>query len=175
VRRDRCLEPDDLADPVTGESDHFDTAEALLLRDVLGYRASETARLPTSSKCAPVSARMTGSTRRRVRQNGERNTMSSHTGSPGVTPVTRIANASVLVTGANRGIGRALVEEALARGAKRVYACTRQPMVHQDQRVTPLLLDLTNAAQIRAAAATVDSLDVLVNNAGIGASGCTRS
>lgn len=93
--------------------------------------------------------------------------MSSHTGSPDVTPVTRIANATVLVTGANRGIGRALVEEALARGAERVYACTRRPMVHPDQRVTPLLLDLTNAAQIRAAAAKVDALDVLVNNAGI--------
>ncbi|HEY2277032.1 MAG TPA: SDR family NAD(P)-dependent oxidoreductase [Streptosporangiaceae bacterium] len=73
----------------------------------------------------------------------------------------------MLVTGANRGIGRALVEEALARGAQRVYAGTRQPLVHPDPRVTPLVFDLTDAAQIRAAAATVESLDILVNNAGI--------
>jgi NAD(P)-dependent dehydrogenase (short-subunit alcohol dehydrogenase family) len=71
------------------------------------------------------------------------------------------------VTGANRGTGRALVEEALAREAKRVYACTRRPMVHPDRRVTPLVFDLTDAAQIRAAAGKVESLDVLVNNAGI--------
>jgi NAD(P)-dependent dehydrogenase (short-subunit alcohol dehydrogenase family) len=101
-------------------------------------------------------------------ENGERNTMSmsSHTGSPGVASA-RIANGTVLVTGANRGIGRALVEEALARGAKRVFACTRQPMAYPDQRVTPLVFDLTDAAQIRAAAGKVESLDILVNNAGI--------
>ncbi len=92
--------------------------------------------------------------------------MSSATGSPGGAPA-RIANGAVLVTGANRGIGRALVEEALARNARRVYACTRQPMVHPDGRVTPLVFDLTDAAQIRAAAGQVESLDVLVNNAGV--------
>jgi NAD(P)-dependent dehydrogenase (short-subunit alcohol dehydrogenase family) len=78
-----------------------------------------------------------------------------------------IADKAVLVTGANRGIGRALVEEALARGAKRVYAGTRQPFAHPDGRVTPLTLDVTDAAQIQAAAAHVESLDVLINNAGI--------
>ena len=62
----------------------------------------------------------------------------------------KIANSTVLVTGANRGIGRALVEEALRRGAKRVYAGTRQPLAHPDGRVTPLTLDVTNAAQIQA-------------------------
>ena len=80
---------------------------------------------------------------------------------------TTIAGRAVLVTGANRGIGRALVEEALSRGAKRVYAGTRQPLTHPDRRVTPLALDVTSAAQIQAAAGTVGSLDVLVNNAGI--------
>jgi NAD(P)-dependent dehydrogenase (short-subunit alcohol dehydrogenase family) len=78
-----------------------------------------------------------------------------------------IADKTVLVTGANRGIGQALVEEALARGAKRVYAGTRQPLAHPDGRVTPLILDVTDAAQIRAAADQVESLDVLINNAGI--------
>jgi NAD(P)-dependent dehydrogenase (short-subunit alcohol dehydrogenase family) len=74
---------------------------------------------------------------------------------------------TVLVTGANRGIGQALVTEALARGAQLVYAGTRRPLVHPDQRVTPLLLDVTSDAQIRAAAKQVGSLDILINNAGV--------
>jgi NAD(P)-dependent dehydrogenase (short-subunit alcohol dehydrogenase family) len=78
-----------------------------------------------------------------------------------------IEDKSVLVTGANRGIGQALVEEALRRGAKRVYAGTRQPLAHPDARVTPLTLDVTNAAQIQAAVGRVESLDILINNAGI--------
>jgi NAD(P)-dependent dehydrogenase (short-subunit alcohol dehydrogenase family) len=78
-----------------------------------------------------------------------------------------IADKAVLVTGANRGIGQALVEEALKRGAKRVYAGTRQPLTHSDARVTPLTLDVTNPAQIQAAVERVESLDVLINNAGI--------
>jgi NAD(P)-dependent dehydrogenase (short-subunit alcohol dehydrogenase family) len=78
-----------------------------------------------------------------------------------------IEDKAVLVTGANRGIGQALVEEALSRGARRVYAGTRQPFTHPDGRVTPLTLDVTNAAQIQGAAGRVESLDVLINNAGI--------
>ena len=80
---------------------------------------------------------------------------------------TTIADRSVLVTGANRGIGQALVEEALRRGAKRVYAGTRQPLAHPDDRVMPVTLDVTNPAQIQAAVENVSSLDILVNNAGI--------
>ena len=78
-----------------------------------------------------------------------------------------IANKTVLVTGANRGIGKALVEEALRRGAKRVYAGTRGALTIADERVTPLTLDVTNAAQIQRAASEIDTLDVLINNAGI--------
>ena len=78
-----------------------------------------------------------------------------------------INGKTVLVTGANRGIGRALVTEALARGATRVYAGTRQPLAHPDARVTPVTLDVTDAAQIQAAVESVESLDVLINNAGI--------
>jgi NAD(P)-dependent dehydrogenase (short-subunit alcohol dehydrogenase family) len=78
-----------------------------------------------------------------------------------------IADRAVLVTGANRGIGQALVEEALRRGAKRVYAGTRQPLAHLDGRVTPLTLDVTNAAQTQAAVERVESLDLLINNAGV--------
>jgi NAD(P)-dependent dehydrogenase (short-subunit alcohol dehydrogenase family) len=79
----------------------------------------------------------------------------------------KIADKAVLVTGANRGIGRALVEEALRRGAKQVYAGTRQPLAHTDGRVTPLTLDVTNAAQIEGALKKVESLDILINNAGL--------
>jgi NAD(P)-dependent dehydrogenase (short-subunit alcohol dehydrogenase family) len=78
-----------------------------------------------------------------------------------------IANKTVLITGANRGIGRALVDEALRRGAKRVYAGTRSALQNTDPRVTPLVLDVTNLAQIQRAVNEVDTLDVLINNAGI--------
>ncbi|MDT4937628.1 MAG: hypothetical protein QOG80_1299 [Pseudonocardiales bacterium] len=79
-----------------------------------------------------------------------------------------IEGKAVLITGANRGIGQALVEEALRRGAQRVYAGTRRPLTHTDARVTPVILDVTNDEQTRAAVEAVQSLDVLVNNAGVG-------
>src|SRR5437016_13806116 len=78
-----------------------------------------------------------------------------------------IANKSVLITGANRGIGRALLNEALRRGAKKVYAGTRSALQHPDKRVTPLTLDVTSTSQIRQAADEIKTLDVLINNAGI--------
>jgi NAD(P)-dependent dehydrogenase (short-subunit alcohol dehydrogenase family) len=55
----------------------------------------------------------------------------------------------------------------LRRGAKQVYAGTRQPLAHLDGRVTPLTLDVTNAAQIQGAVERVESLDILINNAGV--------
>jgi NAD(P)-dependent dehydrogenase (short-subunit alcohol dehydrogenase family) len=79
----------------------------------------------------------------------------------------KIAGSTILITGANRGLGKALVEEALRRGAKRIYAGARQSFVHADKRVTPLILDITDAEQIRVAAEKVDALDILINNAGI--------
>jgi NAD(P)-dependent dehydrogenase (short-subunit alcohol dehydrogenase family) len=78
-----------------------------------------------------------------------------------------IEGRTILITGANRGIGQALVTEALSRGVNRVYAGTRRPLAHPDGRVTSLTLDVTSAAQVQAAAASVGSLDVLINNAGI--------
>jgi NAD(P)-dependent dehydrogenase (short-subunit alcohol dehydrogenase family) len=78
-----------------------------------------------------------------------------------------IADKTVLVTGANRGLGRALAAEALTRNAKRVYAGTRRPLAHPDERLTPLTLDVTSPDQVRAAAAEVGELDLLINNAGV--------
>lgn len=78
-----------------------------------------------------------------------------------------INGKTVLVTGASRGIGRALVEEALRRGAARVYAAARHPGVHPDERVTPLTVDVSDGRQVQDAAASVESLDVLINNAGV--------
>ena len=79
-----------------------------------------------------------------------------------------IENKTVLITGANRGIGEALVIEALRRGAKRVYAGTRgAPLTMVDARVTPVTLDVTNASQIHRAARDVQDLDLLINNAGV--------
>jgi NAD(P)-dependent dehydrogenase (short-subunit alcohol dehydrogenase family) len=66
-----------------------------------------------------------------------------------------------------RCTGRALIGEALRRGAERVYAGTRVPFVHTDERVTPLTLDVADTAQIGRAAGEVPSLDVLINNAGL--------
>jgi NAD(P)-dependent dehydrogenase (short-subunit alcohol dehydrogenase family) len=83
------------------------------------------------------------------------------------TNTTLIEGRSVLVTGANRGLGQALVSEALRRGADRVYAGTRGPLVDPHERVTPLTLDITDPSQIARAVETVGSLDVLINNAGV--------
>jgi len=78
-----------------------------------------------------------------------------------------IENKTVLITGANRGIGKALVNEALRRGAARVYAGTRSAPQISDERVVPLTLDVTNPAHIQRAVEKVVSLDILINNAGV--------
>lgn len=79
----------------------------------------------------------------------------------------KIEGKAVLVTGANRGIGQALVTEALRRDASRVYAATRQPISHRDGRVTSVTMDVTDREQIQRATAQVESLDILLNNAGV--------
>jgi len=78
-----------------------------------------------------------------------------------------IRDKTILITGANRGIGEALVDEALRRGARRVYAGTRGALRHPDPRVTPVTLDVTSDSHIRRAAGQIEALDLLVNNAGI--------
>jgi len=78
-----------------------------------------------------------------------------------------------LVTGANRGIGRALVEALLARGARKVYATARKPEAlaelvgASEGRVVALRLDITNGAETQAAVEQADDVDLLVNNAGV--------
>jgi NAD(P)-dependent dehydrogenase (short-subunit alcohol dehydrogenase family) len=78
-----------------------------------------------------------------------------------------ISNKIILITGASRGIGRSLVEEALKRGAKKVYAGTRRTFTHPDPRVVPIMLDVTDPEQIQQAVGEVTSLDILINNAGV--------
>ena len=79
----------------------------------------------------------------------------------------KIAGKRILITGANRGVGEALVTEALRRGAARIYAGTRGPPRHPEGRVTPLALDVTDEVQIQRAAQDLEGLDLLINNAGI--------
>ncbi len=82
-----------------------------------------------------------------------------------------VQGKTVLVSGANRGIGRTFVDELLTRGARRIYAGARSPaslaaLGELDPRVLPLRLDVTDAASIAAAVSGIDELDLLINNAG---------
>jgi NAD(P)-dependent dehydrogenase (short-subunit alcohol dehydrogenase family) len=82
----------------------------------------------------------------------------------------RIEGTIALVTGANRGIGRALIEALLARGATKVYACARDPQALgpvRDTRLVPLRLDVTDPAQIRAVAEAVKDVRLVISNAGV--------
>ena len=73
-----------------------------------------------------------------------------------------------LVTGANRGIGRAIVEQLVADGAKHVYAASRTPSgFYEAKNITEVRLDVTNAPTIDQAAARCTDVNVLINNAGI--------
>ena len=84
-----------------------------------------------------------------------------------------LSGKTALVTGANRGLGEAIVDALVAAGVRKVYAAARSissldPLVaRHGSRVTPLQLDVTNATQITAAAAAAADVDLLVNNAGI--------
>ncbi|SHN36946.1 Short-chain dehydrogenase [Duganella sacchari] len=76
-------------------------------------------------------------------------------------------NAVVLITGANRGLGKALAQAAVAAGARKVYAAARNPATVDIAGVTPIRLDVTNAADIAAAVQAIPDLNILINNAGI--------
>jgi NAD(P)-dependent dehydrogenase (short-subunit alcohol dehydrogenase family) len=80
---------------------------------------------------------------------------------------TPIEGAVALVTGGNRGFGRAMVQELLDRGAAKVYATSRSPYTPQDTRIVPLVLDVTNYRSVAAAARVADDVSIVVNNAGV--------
>lgn len=78
----------------------------------------------------------------------------------------KLDGATVLVTGANGGIGQQFVRQALTRGALRVYATARSAIEWDDPRIVPLALDVTDADSRRTVAATATDTSVLINNAG---------
>ncbi|WP_350280368.1 SDR family oxidoreductase [Kribbella sp. HUAS MG21] len=80
--------------------------------------------------------------------------------------MTTLEGAVVLVTGGQRGIGRAIVDDLLTRGAAKVYATARTPRPSSDPRVVPLPLEVTDQASIDALAAAAPDVTVLINNAG---------
>ena len=81
----------------------------------------------------------------------------------------KVEGSTALVTGANRGLGKAVVDELLRRGAAKVYAGARDPgsVDAGDARVVPVRLDVTDDESVYAAAALASDVDLLVNNAGI--------
>jgi NAD(P)-dependent dehydrogenase (short-subunit alcohol dehydrogenase family) len=79
----------------------------------------------------------------------------------------KLDNATVLITGANRGIGLAFAKAALARGARKVYAGARDTRSVTLPGVAPLQLDVTSPADIAAAVAAAGDVNVVINNAGI--------
>ncbi|MGW6199838.1 SDR family oxidoreductase [Kribbella sp. NPDC055110] len=80
--------------------------------------------------------------------------------------MTTLEGAVVLVTGGQRGIGKAIVDDLLTRGAAKVYATARNPRPSTDPRVVPLPLEITDQASIDALAAAAPDVTVLINNAG---------
>ena len=79
----------------------------------------------------------------------------------------KIQDSVAFVTGANRGLGLALVHELLARGASKVYAGVRDPASIKLPGVIPIKLDVTNAEEVAAAAEQCGDVTLLINNAGI--------
>jgi len=83
----------------------------------------------------------------------------------------KLDNATVLITGANRGLGLAFAREALARGARKVYAAARDPASVTLPGVVPIKLDVTSPADVAAVARACGDVTLLINNAGIAATG----
>jgi len=80
-----------------------------------------------------------------------------------------VKDATVFVTGANRGLGLALAREARRRGAKKVYAGMRKTSGFGEPGIVPVSIDVTDAASISAAAELATDTTLLINNAGIAA------
>ena len=83
--------------------------------------------------------------------------------------MTDLKGQTILVTGANRGMGREYLTQLLERDVAKVYAAARNPEAIDiaDARVVPLRLDVTDAASVTAAAASAPDVTVLINNAGL--------
>jgi NAD(P)-dependent dehydrogenase (short-subunit alcohol dehydrogenase family) len=79
----------------------------------------------------------------------------------------RLDGRTVLVTGANGGLGVEFVRQAIARGARKVYATARTPRRWDDERIVPLALDLIDARSVARAGEAARDVDLLVNNAAI--------
>ncbi len=83
----------------------------------------------------------------------------------------QIQGTTALVTGANRGIGKAFTDALLERGAARVYAAARDVATITDPRVVPIQLDVTDFDRVAAVARELDDVELVVNNAGVGHTG----
>jgi NAD(P)-dependent dehydrogenase (short-subunit alcohol dehydrogenase family) len=85
--------------------------------------------------------------------------------------MTNIKGSIALVTGGQRGLGRAFVRELLDRGADKVYATARTPRPSEDPRVVPVTLDVTDPASVEALVELASDVAIVINNAGVGGSG----
>lgn len=83
----------------------------------------------------------------------------------------KVQNATVLITGANRGLGAEFARQALVRGARKVYAAARDPSTISLPGLVPVRLDVTDARQAAALAAELGDVDLLINNAGVANTG----
>ena len=82
-----------------------------------------------------------------------------------------VNGATALVTGGQRGLGKAFVRELLDRGAAKVYATARDPRASEDPRIVPVALDVTDQASVDALAEQAGDVSIVINNAGVGGSG----
>lgn len=82
-----------------------------------------------------------------------------------------IKGSTALVTGGQRGLGKAFVSELLARGATKVYATARIPEASDDPRIVPVPLDVTDSASVAALADRAGDVSIVINNAGVGGAG----
>jgi NAD(P)-dependent dehydrogenase (short-subunit alcohol dehydrogenase family) len=83
----------------------------------------------------------------------------------------KIEDSVALVTGANRGLGRAFALALLDRGAKKVYAGSRDPLKVTDAGLVPVKLDITDPADVAAAAVDLSDVNLVINNAGVSSGG----